>query len=198
VLSLRVSVAYLLVKIAIVIAILANGLEAAAQTQPVTTSAVEVGTVYSSNGAFYLRTVPFDNQLPPAHGRTRVYTADGRELYSFDRAFSTSAFPFNRTVFLSDDGNTIFSVRPWFADDGNEHTSTITVYRRGTLIKSYSLVELMACSWSNRCAAEYFNNNAIAREKSHWGHGVERRFERRGTISGGWRCALGRGSGLPD
>lgn len=50
-------------------------------------SVVSIVTVWSDNGAYYLRSVPYDNHLPPNYGKSTVYAADGTERYSFDRAF---------------------------------------------------------------------------------------------------------------
>ena len=63
-------------------------------------SVTSIITVWSDNGAYYLRSVPYDNHLPPNYGKTTVYAADGTERYSFDRAF------------LAEDSSPLFLSKP--------------------------------------------------------------------------------------
>jgi hypothetical protein len=139
-------------------------------------SVVSIVTVWSDNGAYYLRSVPYDNHLPPNYGKTTVYAADGTERYSFDRALLAMD---HSPLFLSDDGESILAVFG-LADDALERFRSVTVYRHGVLSRSFTRAELTGCKPREHCGLTYYNGDVIDHDKSHWGTPAYRRVFKEG------------------
>ena len=150
-------------------ALLAFAWGALAEPLPLSTrtsfSVVSIVTVWSDNGAYYLRSVPYDNHLPPNYGKTTVYAADGTERYSFDRAFLAAD---NSPLFLSNDGEAILAVLA-YEDDAVERFRSVTVYRHGVLSRSFTRAQLTGCKPREHCWLTYYNEDVIDHDKSHWG-----------------------------
>jgi hypothetical protein len=134
-------------------------------------SAVYVVTVYSENGKFYLKTVPFDDEFPTTRGKTLVYeTGNPTPLYFFERGFDSVARDGNNLI-LGDDGETIFYAIPWDASEEKEGLKSITIYRRGKILKSYTETEVNGCDEKReRCTLLYSNYETVVdKAKSNWG-----------------------------
>jgi uncharacterized protein DUF6794 len=128
-------------------------------------------TVYSQNGRFHLRSIPFDNEFPTPRGKTYVYEQGRREpLYVFERGFDSVAEDSNNLI-LSDDGETIFYAIPWGADEKREGLRSVNIYRHGLLFKSYTETEVNGCDKKReRCSLIYANyEEVVDRVKSRWG-----------------------------
>ena len=131
-------------------------------------SVAEIVTVYSQNGQYYLRSTPFDNETPSLPGITEVFSKGASSpLYTISRGFDSVDENRNNLV-LSNDGNTIFYLIPWEANEDKDGLRTISMYRRGELIKSYSASEITSCDLSKeRCSIEYNNfKEVVDRERS--------------------------------
>lgn len=134
-------------------------------------SAVEIATVYSQNEQFYLKTVPFDNESPSLRGKTSVYRkGNDAPLYVFERGFDSVDADENNLI-LSNDGEVIFYVIPWGANDEVEGLKSISIYKNGKLIKSYTEAEITGCDYKKeRCDLVYSNyEQVVDREKSNAG-----------------------------
>ena len=141
---------------------------APASSQVAWSSSAETVTAYSQNGRFYLRSVPFDHGSPHLHGITRVFQVDGdRLVYSFDKAIEASVDE-GPTVILSNDGEVIFAVNVSFPDPGAPDRS-VSIFRRGTLIRSFTKEEITGCPRLERCFSLYYNEKVIDKDKSHFG-----------------------------
>src|SRR5580765_2426974 len=152
-------------------------LGAVAVSQRASSSVVHIVTAWSDDGAVYLRTVPYDSNLPPGYGRTSVFAADGTERYSFDRAFLSDE---SSPLFLSNDGELIVAVLGW-ADDEVERFRTVTVYRHGVLTRSFTQADLTGCAPRERCSVTYYNGDVIDRAKSRWGTSAYHKVVKEGT-----------------
>lgn len=144
---------------------------AAAATAQMTSSVVEIVTVYSGNGRFHLKSIPYDNEEPSLRGKTFVYEA-GRDapLYVVGRGFDLVTNDQNNLI-LSDDGEVIFYAVPWRADEEREGLKSVTFYRRGEVLRSYTETEVNGCDESaERCSLLYSNyEEVVDRERSNWG-----------------------------
>lgn len=132
---------------------------------------VEIVTVYSQNGRFYLRSVPYDGVYPSLRGKTHVYEKGAAApLYALERAFDAVDEESNNLV-LSDDGQTIFYALTWGADEEREGLRSVNIYRRGGLLRSYTLAEVTGCDEARqRCALVYSNyGEVVDKRKSRWG-----------------------------
>ena len=137
----------------------------------VTSSAVEIVTVYSQNEKFYLKSVPFDNVLPSTRGKTSVYEIGKPEpLYVFNRGFDSLEEGGNNLI-LGDDGETIFYALPWGADEEKEGLKSVTIYRHGRILRSYTATEIDGCDrMKERCRLIYSNfEEVVDRAKSNFG-----------------------------
>lgn len=131
-----------------------------------TSSTAEVVTVYSQNEKFYLRSIPYDNEYPTLRGVTSVYEK-GVETpsYTFERGFDSVERESNNLV-LSDDGQIIFYVIPWGANEKDEALKSITVYKQGKLVKAYTASEITGCDLTKkRCDLVYSNFREVVDEK---------------------------------
>jgi len=134
-------------------------------------SVVEVVTVYSANELFYLKSIPFDNESPSLRGETRVYKVGMAEpIYTLDRGFDSVETDSNNLV-LSNDGEVIFYLIPWGADETKNGLKSISIYRKGKLAQSYSGSEISGCDLKKeRCDLVYSNwEQVIDNEKSNVG-----------------------------
>ena len=149
-------------------------------------SSVEIVTVYSQNEKFHLKSIPYDNESPSLPGVTHVFAKGSTTpLYSLPRAFDSIEKDSNNLV-LSDDGQTILYLISYGAIDNNEEDDdrnkyedrsdkdglkSVSIYRRGVLVKSYTMAEITKCDLDKeRCSLEYSNyDQVVDREKSDWG-----------------------------
>lgn len=119
-------------------------------------SAVEISTLYSENGQYYLRSIPWDNESPSLRGTTSVYRkGEPNPVYSFDRGFKDVTM--NRLV-LSNDGSVIFYVITWGADEGKEGLKSVTIYKNGVIAKSLTETELTGCDKNKEHCRLLYNN----------------------------------------
>jgi len=134
-------------------------------------SVAEVITVFSENGQFYLVSKPYDNQTPSLRGITQVFAKGTSEpLYELARGFDSVDDDSNNLV-LSNDGETILFLLPWGADDERDRLKSVSIYKLGRLVKSYSSSDITGCDLSKeRCSLVYLNyEEVVDREKSNWG-----------------------------
>jgi len=135
-----------------------------------TSSAVRVITVYSQNERFYLTSIPHDNEIPSLRGTTSVYeNGKPTPVYRLDRGFDADHD--SNTLILSNDGEVIFYMVAWDADEKREGLKSINVYKTGKLIKSYTEKEITGCdSTKERCSLMYSNfDKVVDLEKSRAG-----------------------------
>src|ERR1044072_7095661 len=70
-------------------------------------SVVYVLTAYSQNGRVYLRSIPYDNELPSLRGKTYVYEqGNATPLYVFERGFDSVEEESNNLILSDDDEKT--------------------------------------------------------------------------------------------
>lgn len=134
-------------------------------------SVVESTITYSQNEKLYLKTVPYDNEIPSLRGKTSVYEkGSATPLYVFDRGFDSIGDIGNKLI-LSNDGETIFYVIDWEANEEKEGLKSVTIYKRGKIFKSFTKSEITGCDEEKeRCDLVYSNyNEVIDKEKSNWG-----------------------------
>jgi Domain of unknown function (DUF6794) len=134
-------------------------------------SNVNIVTVHSQNRNFYLKSIPFDNEFPTLRGKTYVYRSGSQKpLYVFDRGFDSAEEDSNNLI-LSNNGEVIFYAIPWGANEVLEGLKSITVYRHGQILRSYSEEEINRCDKKKeRCTLLYTSDDRIIdQEKSNWG-----------------------------
>lgn len=134
-----------------------------------TSSRVEIATVSSQNGMFYLKSVPYDNEFPSLRGKTSVYEkGNASPLYVFERGFDQADG--NRLI-LSNDGEVIFYVIVWGANEEKEGLKSVTVYKRGAIVKSFTATEITGCDDKReRCSLVYSNfEEVVDKQKSNAG-----------------------------
>lgn len=144
-----------------------------------TSSHVEISTLYSENGEFFLRSVPWDNHSPSLRGTTSVYRNGQKEPeYVVPRGFDDAD---RNRLTLSNDGETIFYVISYFANETMDGLKSVNIYHRGNLIRSYTEREINGCDPDReRCSLLYSNyDEVVDREKSH----SARRTIFRGNVS---------------
>ena len=126
--------------LALTFAVLLTSVVARAQ---MISGAVDVLTVYSQNGQFYLRSIPYDNESPSLRGKTSVY-AVGKAipLYTLERGFDLIE---PNTLFLSNDGEVIFAANSWGADEEKDGLKSVSVYKHGALVRSLTQTEVTGC-----------------------------------------------------
>jgi hypothetical protein len=148
-----------------------------------TSSVVEITTVYSQNGEYYLKTIPYDNEFPTLRGKTYVYNKKtNRLLYSFERGFDGIQKD-NNLLTLSNNGEIIFYVIDRGAKDKIEGLGTITMYKNGKYLKSLIKNDLVKCdSEIEKCWYVIYSNydEVIDREKSNWGSKKYKRAFKKG------------------
>ena len=123
-------------------------------------SAVEIPTVYSENGEYLLKSIPWDNVSPSVRGTTSVYRKNsGTPIYSFKRGFDRAE---GNRLTLSNDGEIIFYVIDWDADEEKDGLKSISIYRKGEMIASYTESEITACDEKReRCSLLYNNYETV-------------------------------------
>jgi hypothetical protein len=147
------------------------GLAIQALSGQATSSRVEIVTAYSQNGSFYLRSIPYDSTFPSLPGTTSVYRAgSSAPLYTLERGFDAVDNDSNNLI-LSNDGHTIFYLITWAADETKEGLKSVSIYRDGKLVQSYTTEEITGCDLKKeRCDVEYSNYaDVVDKEKSHAG-----------------------------
>lgn len=136
-------------------------------------SDVAIITTYSQNQKYYLKSVPYDNEFPTMRGKTSVYNSgNSTPLYEFDRGFDSVEKDSNNLI-LSDDGEVIFFAIPWNANEVQEGLKSITIYKHGKIIKSFTETEVNGCDKNKeRCSLLYSNYEAVVdKDKSSFGAG---------------------------
>ncbi len=131
----------------------------------------EIFTVYSQNERYYLKSIPYDDASPSLKGEIAVYeTGKSTPLYTLDRGFDPALNDENALV-LSNDGEVIFYIITWGADEKTDGMRSVNVYKRGQLIKSFTESEITGCDKEKeRCDFIYSNyDQVIDRKKSNWG-----------------------------
>lgn len=134
-------------------------------------SSVEIATVYSQNEKFYLKSIPYDNESPSLRGKTSVYeTGNATPLYVLERGFDYVNYGSNNLI-LSNTGEIIFHVIPYDANEEKEGLKSITIYKKGNILKSYTEPEITGCNQEKeRCGLVYSNYREVVDEaKSNWG-----------------------------
>ena len=126
--------------------------------------AVDILTVYSQNARFYLRSIPYDNESPSLRGKTSVYkVGNSTPLYTLDRGFDVVE---PNTLFLSNDGEVIFSANTWEPDENTDGLKSISIYKHGKLIRSLTQTEVTGCDPKReRCRLTYYNEQASIDKK---------------------------------
>ena len=127
-------------------------------------SSAEVLTVYSQNGEYYLRSTPWDNEEPSLRGTTSVYRKDSNEpIYSFERGFDSAKE--NRLI-ISNNGEVIFYVIPWSADEIQDGLKSVSIYKNGKIVESFTEHDLTGCDHiKERCNLLYNNYEEVVDEK---------------------------------
>ena len=123
--------------------------------------AAVVVKVYSQNGKFYLKSIPYDDQTPSLKGETSVYERGATTpLYTLDRGFDVHENI--STVILSNDGEVIFNVVQWGGDETKEGLKSVNVYKHGRLSRSYTETEITGCDKKKeRCDLIYYNFDKV-------------------------------------
>ncbi len=136
-----------------------------------TSSSIEVVTVYSQNENFFLKTIPYDNESPTLRGKTIVFEkGKTTPLYEFERGFDSVDNDKNNLI-LSNNGEIIFFVLDFNANEEKEGLKSITIYSKGKILKSFTLSEVTGCDLKKeRCDLVYNNYwEIIDKEKSNLG-----------------------------
>ena len=134
-------------------------------------SQVEVVTIYSQNGNFYLKSIPYDNGFPTLPGKTTVFaTGKSKPLYAFDRGFDSVEDDSNNLI-LSNDGELIFYAVTWQANEQVEGLKSVNIYRHGKIVKSFTEIEVNGCvKTKERCSLVYSNYDKVVDQvKSNFG-----------------------------
>lgn len=74
-------------------------------------------------------------------------------------------------MILSNDGEVIFYVIPWEANEEKEGLKSVTIYKQGKIFKSFTETEINGCDKKKeRCSLLYSNYDAaVDKERSNWG-----------------------------
>jgi hypothetical protein len=147
------------------------------------TTVVYITTTYSQNGKFYLRSVPYDNEEPSLRGETSVYEkGNPTPLYVFERGFDSVNDDSNNLI-LSNNGEVIFYAIPWGADEEKEGLKSVTIYKRGQIVRSFTETEINGCDKKKeRCSLIYSNyDEVVDRDKSNWGTKNYKKVLKEGT-----------------
>ncbi|HJU91298.1 MAG TPA: DUF6794 domain-containing protein [Pyrinomonadaceae bacterium] len=142
-----------------------------AQGQMISGSA-EIFTVYSQNERFYLKSIPYDDESPSLRGTTSVYErGKSTPLYTLDRGFDPEVGDLSNTLILSNDGEVIFYVVSWDADEEKDGLRSINIYKNGKLIRSFTESQITGCDKKKeRCSLLYSNYDVVVDpQKSNFG-----------------------------
>lgn len=125
-------------------------------------SHVAIVITYSQNQKYYLKSVPYDDEFPTVRGKTFVYkSSNSTPLYAFDRGFDSVEEDSNNLI-LSNDGEVIFFAIPWAANEAQEGLKSITIYKHGKIIKSFTETEVNGCDKKReRCSLLYSNYDQV-------------------------------------
>ncbi len=140
-------------------------------------------TTYSQNQKYYLKSVPYDDEFPTLRGKTFVYSSgNSTPVYVFDRGFDSVDEDSNNLI-LSNDGEVIFFAIPWEANEAREGLKSITIYKHGQIIQSFTETEVNGCDKKKeRCSLLYSNYDAVVdTEKSNFGSGNYRKVFKDGV-----------------
>lgn len=126
-----------------------------------TSSAIYITETYSPNGNFYIKCVPYDNEVPSLKGRSYVYNKQDELIYTIDRGFND--LDENRDhILLSNDGTTIAYVIAVRANEKVDGLKSVSIYQKGKLVRSYTQMEITGCDPQNeRCSLVYSNYDKI-------------------------------------
>ena len=113
-------------------------------------------------------------------GTTAVFEqGSSAPLYVFERGFDSVTNNSNNLI-LSNDGQVIFYAIPWEANEEIEGLKSVTIYKNGKILKSFTETDINGCDKKKeRCSLLYSNFEAVIdREKSNWGtKGYEKAFK---------------------
>ncbi len=146
-------------------------------------SHISIATVYSQNEKYFLKTIPYDNESPSLRGKTYVYqTGVDKPLYTLERAFDTIN-EFGNELILSNNGEVIFYVIGFGANEEKEGLKSINFYKKGVFIKSFTASEITKCDLDKERCDVVFNNfwEVLDKEKSNWGTRNYKRVFKDGT-----------------
>lgn len=126
-------------------------------------SSVYIVKLYSQNEKYYLISVPYDEWTPTLPGKTSVYrSGEEKPIYVVDRSFDVCGNVKRNELTLSDDGEIILYVNPFDADENNEASRSVTIYKNGTLVKSFTDAEITGCNYNKeRCGVEYLFKDIV-------------------------------------
>lgn len=151
--------------------------------QEAITSVAYITTVYSQNEKFYLKSIPYDNELPSLRGKTYVYEkGKPTPIYVVDKGFDPADGDVNNLI-LSNDGQVIFYALLWGADEEKEGLKSVTIYRLGQIVGSYTETQINGCDKKQeRCSLVYWNyEEVVDRDKSNWGTEKYKKVLKAGT-----------------
>jgi len=103
----------------------------------------QIGLTYpyfltSSDGAFYLKSIPHASQMHYEVGRTEVYRAvDSSIVYQIDKYLAPDG------VVLSNDGQSILYTRSEMTLSSIDSTAVLELFRNGQLVRSYHFTDLL-------------------------------------------------------
>ena len=91
-------------------------------------------------------------------------------MYTLGRGFDDRLGDDN-TLILSNDGDVIFYVITWGADEETDGMRSVNVYKKGKLIESFTASQITGCDKKKeRCNFVYSNyDEVVDRKKSNWG-----------------------------
>jgi hypothetical protein len=136
----------------------------------ITNSAISITKTWSPNRRFYIQATPYTNEEPSLKGKAEVYNHKGKLLYKFDRGFN-GLREYGNHLAISNDGNTVAYIVAAYPDDKTAGLKTISIYRKGVLIKDFTLAQFTGCDPENeRCSLLYSNYEMVVNfKKSHFG-----------------------------
>ena len=91
-------------------------------------------------------------------------------MYVFERGFDSVDKDSNNLI-LSNDGEVIFYAIPWEANEAKEGLKSVTIYKNGKILRSFTETEINGCDKKKeRCSLLYSNYEAVVdAEKSNLG-----------------------------
>jgi len=103
----------------------------------------QIGLTYpyflnSSDGAYYLKSIPHASQMHYAVGRTEVYrTMDSSMVYQIEKYLAPDG------VVLSNDGQSILYARSEMTLSSIDSTAVLELFRNGQVLRSYHFTDLL-------------------------------------------------------
>jgi len=110
--------------------------------------------VYSENEKYFIKSIPFSDQVYTEIGKTSVYkTIDSlNPIYTVKRYFQPDF------LFLSNDGNSVCFILNWFSSEEQNSSDVIQFYHKGVLSEKYSAKDFIDTSvFSNEYNLLYYN-----------------------------------------